>query len=375
VLFNPENLKIGRKRRGINKTQLASLINVDLRSVSAWEAGTAAPLEVNLSNLSNALNLPEGFFFASVADMPDPEQVSFRAISKLQASKRDMALAASSLAFSFADWLEDSYDLPKFDVPDLRHIHNAEEAAQILRNEWGQGNQPIANMIHLLESKGVRVFSLALDMTEVDAFCTWRNETPFIFLNMKKSNARSRFDAAHELAHLVLHRHGNYSGRETEREADQFASAFLMPREGVIPTKPRLLDINNSIKAKQEWGASLAAYIVRMNSLGQLTEWQYRSLFKQLSQRGYRKSEPLDHRKEQSKLLEFILSDLRSEGVSLYNISQDLMVSQSDLVDLCFDLATIGLPSNAKPDSTRKVDREHISVVVDNTKNDKKLSN
>lgn len=370
MLFNPENLKIARKRRGVNKTNLASLVDVDLRSVSSWEAGTAVPTPANLIALGQVLDLPAGFFSALIAEMPDPEQVSFRAISKLPASKRDMALATSSIAFCFTEWLGKSYDLPKFDVPDLRHINDAEEAAQILRNEWGQGNQPISNMIHLLESKGVRVFSLALDMTEVDAFCTWRNETPFVFLNMKKSNARSRFDAAHELAHLVLHRHGNYSGRETEREADQFASAFLMPRDGVIPTKPRLLDINNSIKAKQEWGASLAAYIVRMNSLGQLTEWQYRSLFKQLSQRGYRKSEPSDHRKEQSKLLEFILTDLRSEGISLIDISKDLKISESDLIDLCFDLATIGLPTNSDPQTSIDVSREHLSVVVDNTKCD-----
>ena len=322
----------------------------------------------NIHQLSSALNFPINFFSSHSEEMPEPEQVSFRAISKLPASKRDMALATSSIAFSFSNWLEKSYNLPTFDVPDLRDISNPDEAAQILRNEWQQGNQPISNIIHLLESKGVRVFSLALDMMEVDAFCTWKNETPFVFLNTKKSNARRRFDAAHELAHLVLHRHGNYSGRETEREADQFASAFLMPRDGVIPTKPRLLDLNNAIKAKQEWGVSLAAYIVRMNSLGQLTEWQYRSLFKQLSQRGYRKKEPNDHRKEQSKLLEFILDDLRSENISLEQISTKLNVNETDLIDLCFDLATIGLPSNPNPTSGRDINRDHISVVVDNTK-------
>lgn len=364
--FNSETLKIGRKRRGVNKTQLAILVGVDIRSVTAWESGASVPTESNLAELSKVLGFPEKFFSSPIAEMPEPDQVSFRAISKLPASKRDMALAASSIAFSFTEWLEQSYDLPEFDVPDLRHIDDPEEAAQILRNEWSQGNQPIGNMVHLLESKGVRVFSLALDMTEVDAFCTWRGETPFVFLNMKKSNARSRFDAAHELAHLVLHRHGEYTGRETEREADQFASAFLLPRDGVLPTKPRLLDLNNAIKAKQEWGASLAAYVVRMNSLGQLSEWQYRSLFKQLSQRGYRKTEPYDHRKEQSKLLEFILKDLRSENVSLSDISADLKVSHNDLVDLCFDLATVGLPTNEQP-NIRSVNRDHISVVVDNS--------
>lgn len=367
MVFNPDNLKIGRKKRGITKTKLASLVGVDLRSVSAWEAGTSKPSDENLKNLSHSLELPTAFFSTHTEEMPEPEQVSFRAISKLPASKRDMALATSSLAFSFSNWIEQAFDLPKFDVPDLRDIDDPEEAAQILRNEWGQGNQPISNMIHLLESKGVRVFSLALDMSEVDAFCTWKNETPFVFLNTKKSNARRRFDVAHELAHLVLHRHGSYSGRETEREADRFASAFLMPRDGVIPTKPRLLDLNNAIKAKREWGVSLAAYVVRMNTLGQLSEWQYRSLFKQLSQRGYRKKEPLDHQKEQSKILDVVLNELRSENVSLLKISDELSLSEIDLVELCFDLTTVGLPRNTKPISERNVSRKHISVVVDNT--------
>jgi Zn-dependent peptidase ImmA (M78 family) len=54
-------------------------------------------------------------------------------------------------------------------------------------------------------------------------------------LNTFKSAERSRFDAAHELAHLVLHIHGMTSGgRDIEREADMFASAFLINRGDLI---------------------------------------------------------------------------------------------------------------------------------------------
>ena len=145
MVFNPDNLKIGRKKRGITKTKLASLVGVDLRSVSAWEAGTSKPSDENLKNLSHSLELPTAFFSTHTEEMPEPEQVSFRAISKLPASKRDMALATSSLAFSFSNWIEQAFDLPKFDVPDLRDIDDPEEAAQILRNEWGQG----LSLIHI----------------------------------------------------------------------------------------------------------------------------------------------------------------------------------------------------------------------------------
>ena len=54
-------------------------------------------------------------------------------------------------------------------------------------------------MLHVLEAKGVRVFSLAENTRNVDAFSSWREERPFVFLNMQKTAERSRFDAAHEL--------------------------------------------------------------------------------------------------------------------------------------------------------------------------------
>ena len=84
---------------------------------------------------------------------------------------------------------------------------------------------PIKNMIHLLEARGVRVLSLSIDTAQLDAFSMWHADTPFVFLNTKKSCEHSRFDVGHELGHLVLHRHAGAKGQEVEREANAFASA------------------------------------------------------------------------------------------------------------------------------------------------------
>jgi hypothetical protein len=81
-------------------------------------------------------------------------------------------------------------------------------AALYLRQNWGLGERPIPNMLKLLEAKGVRVFSLAENTKAVDAFSVWRNGLPYVFLNIAKSAERSRFDASHELGHLVMHKHG-----------------------------------------------------------------------------------------------------------------------------------------------------------------------
>ena len=54
---------------------------------------------------------------------------------------------------------------------------------------------------------------MAENTVTVDAFSVWREYTPYIFLKLMKTAEHSRFDAAHELGHLVLHRHGGPKGR------------------------------------------------------------------------------------------------------------------------------------------------------------------
>ena len=60
-----------------------------------------------------------------------------------------------------------------------------------------------------------------------------------------KTAEHSRFDAAHELGHLVLHRHGPPRGIEAERQANAFASAFLMPHGSVFPRAPKFPTYDN----------------------------------------------------------------------------------------------------------------------------------
>jgi Zn-dependent peptidase ImmA (M78 family) len=129
------------------------------------------------------------------------------------------------------------------DSADLSSETNPESAAEYVRDRWALGQQPIKNMIHLLESKGVRVFSIAVEAREVDAFSTWKGGVPFIFLNSYKSAERSRFDAAHELGHLILHRHGEPQGRQAEIDANRFAAAFLMPKAGVLANAPKFVTL------------------------------------------------------------------------------------------------------------------------------------
>ena len=160
---------------------------------------------------------------------------------------------------------------PECKLTDFRG-YSPEAAAAGVRSLWGLGERPIKNTIHLLEAHGIRVFSLAEDCKEVDAFSFWQDSTPFIFLNTFKSGERSRFDGMHELGHLLLHRHGGPDGRAAEHEADAFASAMLMSRGDVLAHAPRLATLPVLIQLKKRWCVSLAALNYRLHALGLTTD-------------------------------------------------------------------------------------------------------
>lgn len=126
----------------------------------------------------------------------------------------------------FNSWLERTFSLSGPDVPTLE-APGPKVAAEMVRSRWGLGVQPVPNMVHLLDAHGVRVFSLASEHSDVDAFSFWHEGTPYAVLNTMRTPERGRFDAAHELGHLVMHGGAQEaSGPEAEREADAFAGCF-----------------------------------------------------------------------------------------------------------------------------------------------------
>lgn len=343
AFFNPSRLTLARKRRGLTMTKLAKFVEVEPRSISAYEKGEFGPDEAKLAKLATVLGFPRAFFFGDDLDEPTPDVASFRALSKMTAAQRDTALGAGAIALMLNGWIEERFELPQPELPDLSREDTPESAAQTLRQQWVLGELPVKNMVHLLEAKGVRLFSLSVDAAEVDAFSMWRDDVPFVFLNTKKSAEHSRFDAAHELGHLVLHRHGSPQGREAEQQANAFASAFLMPRASVLAYAPRVASLDHLIALKKYWSVSVAALTYRLHTVGVLTDWHYQSLCIELSTRGYRKREPSEGLRETSQILQKVFAALHGESISRGDIASDLHVSVEELDQLVFGLALTGM--------------------------------
>ena len=140
-----------------------------------------------------------------------------------------------------------------------------------------------------------------------------------------------------------MHRHGQPHGSEAEKEANAFASAFLMPMKSVTATGLRFPTLDTLIRAKKHWGVSVAALNYRLRTVGLTTEWINRNLCIQISQAGYRTSEPQSMTRETSLLLDKVFAALREENLGRVDIAQELRVSSYEIDELTYGLMKVGV--------------------------------
>lgn len=346
--MTPSRLTLARHHAGLSMEELSRRTGITVRTISAIENGAWIPQSRTLDALAHALGFPMAFFEGEPAELfPEfnPRRddyyaapVSFRKHHALRAGDRNRVLAAALLGVSFYELLDELFHLPDVAIPDIRDDLGAdvspEDAARILREAWGIGERPIANMVHLLESKGVRVLHLSEDVQEVDAFAFWRGHKPYVVLSPFKSGERGHFDAAHELGHLVLHHRAEGAmlvGREAEAEANRFASAFLLPRDPFLQRAPPLPVLDQLLALKVYFRTSAAAMIKRGQDLGRYTEWQARQAWIEHRRRGWASGEPGALPHDRSLLLGTIAGHLARQGRSLSGLAARLHIPEAVL--------------------------------------------
>lgn len=109
-MFNSERLRIARERRGLTQRALAEAAELTSRTISNYEkAGIFdAVASDSMDKISAVLGYPVEFFLDRDVPSLSPESVSFRAMTKLSAQKRDSALGAGKLAKSYQSGLKNN---------------------------------------------------------------------------------------------------------------------------------------------------------------------------------------------------------------------------------------------------------------------------
>lgn len=333
--------------RRLTQTQLAGLVGVSGATVSKWKAGTQAPERDALQRLADVVNVaPEWFTRPLMAKVSLP---LFRSNASAHVAARAMLEARMEWAQDVAAGLVEFLDFPELNLPQREFsepeeisVDDIEHAAAECRDLWRLGRGPIQDVALAVEGAGVVLVREETGIAQIEGLSAWSEvlQRPLVLLSADKDNGyRSRFDLAHELGHLVLHR---YIPRPTERErhkqleyqAHRFAGAFLLPAEGFAQGIRTPVTLDDLLLLKRRWGVSVGAIVMRLRALGILDEEAAQLLFKRRSARWGMKSEPGDGDRapEQPRLMRRSIELLVEENVMpLEAVPRHFGLSERDL--------------------------------------------
>lgn len=325
----PERLNQALAARGFSATELAARLNVTTTTLSRWRNKVQVPSASAMELLAKELRVTAEW-------LTRPMRV---AISKpnfrgsIAQLKQDRSLLQSR-----AEWLEEvaahfeeHVEYPDVELPCLQ-VHSLSEittemieaAADACRKEWRMGDAPAGDILLLLENSGVIVAREETGVARIEGLSMWSDAgRPYVLLCADKGNAyRSRFDAAHELGHLILHRYIESPSdprayKLMETQAHLFAGAFLLPARGFLAEIGLPVSLHGLLQLKQRWGVSVGAMIMRLRALGVIDEDGYLRLIKYRSAKWGQKREPNDDDREpeQPRLLRRTFELLVNEGV------------------------------------------------------------
>jgi len=309
--FVGDRLRQVRELNGLSMEVLASRIGKSKQQISRYEKEEDVPPVEILQALATELQQPVAFFFLPLVG--NQGLTFYRKLKRVTKPQLRRAAIWKAWLNQMIEPIDEYLELPTYDIPpDLFLLQNPadidmaviDEAALKLRKHWELGLRPIGNLVRTLERNGVLVSRFDLDIDDMEGFSFIRSgqrENLVIVLNAYKANFfRSRFDAAHELGHLVLHRNLTEEQIQNsehydryERQAHRFASSFLLPEEALWGQK-RITSPEALLPLKERWGISMSAIAYRMRDLDLMSEDDYRRFRANLSHKKWNKLEPLD---------------------------------------------------------------------------------
>jgi len=328
------------------KSKLARDIGVSPAAVTHYESGSNRPSPATLAKIAMALGMPADFFTKGRAIYEVREDdAHFRSLRSTRKVERSAARAQIELLAEVVELFEQRLNLPPVDLPtDLADL-DPESAAETLRERWNLGLGPLASVVGVLERRGVVVARLRGLTQRVDAFSCWLGSRPYVVLLANKGAAdRSRFDAAHELGHLLLHADATPGAKQLEGDAHKFASAFLLPRSAIASELPSRVDFGRLVDLKMRWGVSIQALLRRGLDLAIYSEAAYRNAMTRMSAHGWRHQEPGDIGPPETPQLLSAAYTMVTSRFGSEVLSDHLRLPRHDIEDL---LALVTAPKTA----------------------------
>lgn len=281
------NLKKIRLLKNLSLKEAGKLLNMSSTAISKYEKGDIVPNSSKLIEFANAYKV-KTIDLIKVYKTPKMEFTSFRKKKRLTGG--NLELLKQLILEEVSKYLEvldlsnvngNTFKLKKYPCNDL---NDAEKTAEKFRNFIEISNiQPISDLINILENLGIIIIQVKNydnRFSDFDGLSEIVEGVPVIvLLDGIADGARQRFTIAHELGHLILDiKNENI---DSEKLANRFASALLMPKEAIINEFGSLrknISFYELNAFKNEYKVSYAATIYRLKDLNIINEYLYKKL-------------------------------------------------------------------------------------------------
>ena len=304
-----ERVRLAREYLGMTQQALADAANVTQSAISQIEKGGPAADET-MRSISQATGYALKFFGRGA--LPDLPELSLRYRRRASARQSDdrRLRAHCRQAIELVTQLEQQAQMPHIALAPTRGDigdDDIERLAVTVRQQLGVGAEdPIPNLMRAVERSGVVVFGASVNPDKHDAASVWPNfpdGRPVVCYTRGWPGDRQRLSIAHEIGHLVLHQARTVEPDHAEAEAFRFGAALLIPKDAALDAIEAPATLRSLAWAKSKWGLSIAALIRRGHDLRIIEHERYQSLMKQLSARGWGKTEPVNVPSDQPDLL------------------------------------------------------------------------
>jgi Zn-dependent peptidase ImmA (M78 family) len=178
------------------------------------------------------------------------------------------------------------------DVQAFRILGPEDLSREIRRRREVSEDEPIASVVEVLELFGIRVLENPTDL-RIDGMAAKYGDEYVVVLNPTASNDRTRLNAAHELAHVLLGDcdHDEGESKAVEQRAFDFASHFLLPNRQ-LKSAFEGKSMVRLVQFKERFGISLAAMVYRADKLNFITKQEAKTLWIEFAKRGWKTNEP-----------------------------------------------------------------------------------
>ncbi len=299
----PERIREAREASGLQLEAFAERLGVTKQAVAQYESGLSAPSGAVMGKIIACTGQPPSFFVTYRERAASGISPFWRGLRRMEQHHRKRIARRLEWARDITAFLEKFIELPpvslratEFD-PSSDDVDQIEHVADKVREHWSLGRGPLRDLSAIMELHGFILVRESVSCADMDAVSCWQNGRPYVLFSADiSSGPRSAFNLAHELGHIILHSSvevTTHNIKKLEKQANRFASAFLLPRE-TFSREVLGTSLNHFIFLKEKWGVAISAMAYRCKDLNILSDNQFSYLMSQMNAFKIKAQEPLD---------------------------------------------------------------------------------